>query len=439
MTKKQKIVYLYFILLPFIDVITSLIVRFTDSKISIGSIVKGFTLLFGIIYTIFFSKSKLRKISIKYLLIITLFILLYIFTKYEIFSLFFFYNEINNIMHYFYFPLMIVGIFNYFDDIQIPNKHIEKVLFINSICYSLLLLIPYAIGTSFNSYRWDNFFGNNGWFFSANEIGAITVILLSSTLYFLNYHNKKIILIVIPILLSIILVGTKVSFLGMIIVVLLISIFYIIKEKEKNYFIPIFLIISLFILCTISPTINNFNSSIDNLNLPEDTNIENSKENNLITLKDLTDNKIIIDTCRLIFNEREDFFANNFYVYSKSGVTNILFGIGWTNWSKYNYDYERKLIEIDYLDIIIHYGVLGFIVYFAPAIYLLFNILKNKTKKGYYVWYNLIIFILGILISSIAGHVLSAPAVSIYLVLILYLIYNYKKGSYKNEKNSNIR
>ncbi|MDE7213085.1 MAG: O-antigen ligase family protein, partial [Anaeroplasmataceae bacterium] len=63
-----------------------------------------------------------------------------------------------------------------FDDFNIDNKFIKKILFINCIMYTLLLLIPYVSGTSFDSYCDNGGSGKNGWFYAANETGAIMIL-----------------------------------------------------------------------------------------------------------------------------------------------------------------------------------------------------------------------------------------------------------------------
>ena len=118
----------------------------------------------------------------------------------------------------------------------------------------------------------------------------------------------------------------------------------------------------------------------------------------------------------------EEFFLKNYSIYSESKIKNQLFGISWCVRKSINYDVKKKLIEIDYLDIIIHYGIIGFIIYFMPLVYLFIRMIKEKTKKTPEFWLYLILLLLELFVSSFAGHVLSAPAVSIYLVLVMYLI-----------------
>ena len=49
-------------------------------------------------------------------------------------------------------------------------------------------------------------------------------------------------------------------------------------------------------------------------------------------------------------------------------IVNILEknNIAYRKYETTDYDYYKKVIEIDVLDILLHYGIVGFAVYFAP-------------------------------------------------------------------------
>lgn len=419
MDKKQKIIYLYFIILPIIDVITSLIARFANINLSLGMIVKGLTMVFSIFYVFFFSKSKYRHPSIIYTIVLVLFGLIYFITKSEILNIHNIVFEISYAFHYLYFPIMIMGVFNIFEDYKMPKEIIYKILLINSFMYMLLLLIPYITNTSFNSYNWNNVKGKNGWFYSANETGAICILLLSSMLFLLDNNKKIKILLVLPLLLSIALIGTKVSYLGMIIVTILVALVFIMKEKKERFKLPIMLIAILVVVCNFSPALSNLAGQMDTIDEPDDT-VE--RQYKYEKIEDLIKNKNVAKVVKLSLNGRESFFLKNYSVYADSRLSDKLFGLSWCYRESINYDVEKKLIEIDYLDIIIHYGIIGFIIYFIPLVYLFIRMIKEKTKKTPEFWLYLILLLLELFVSSFAGHVLSAPAVSIYLVLVMYLI-----------------
>lgn len=419
MNKKQKAVYIYFIILPFLDLITSLITRFTDMSLSLGMIIKGITLMFSIVYILFCSKSKYRKKSIIYLIVLSIFMLFYLGTKSDIWTLECIINEVVYAFRYFYFPLMILGVLNIFNDFKIDNNFIKRILLINCIIYTFLLIVPYITGTSFNSYRYNNVFGTNGWFYAANETGVITVILLCSIIYFLDIKKKWKVLLTIPILLSIAIIGTKVSYLGMIIVTIMVAVYFIIKNKKEYFVLPLTLILILMAVCNFSPTYENLQGSIDRVSNTEET----EKDTNN-TINDIVSNKNIAKIITVALNGREEFFLKNYNIYSNSDVIDKLFGLSWSNRSKINYTFEKKLVEIDYLDIFLHYGIIGFIVYFLPLIYFLIKVLKNIKAATTEARFYLLVLLLALAISCFAGHVLAAPSVSIYLILLIAIIDN---------------
>jgi len=437
MNKKQKIIYFYFIILPFIDLITSLITRFTKIPLSLGMLVKGITLIISILYIFFLSKSKYRKKSIYYLIILFLFGIMYIITKRDIWQLRLLANEITYAFRYFYFPIMLCGLINIFEDFKINNKLIKKIILINCISYVFLLLIPYITGTGFKSYRYSEMYGMNGWFYAANETGAIMIILSSCILDLLDDNKKYKITFIIPMLLSISLLGTKVSYLGLILIILIICIMYIIKHKNDNYkvnkyILPMFLLFILGGVSLISPTITNLEGRIEDVNNPE---VEVNKSEELSekkeklnlkyeTIEDLIPNKKLSKLFTVALNGRVDFFLKNYSIYSEVGIINQLFGLSWSNRPNLNYTIDKKLIEIDYLDIFIHYGMIGFIIYFLPLLYVLIKVITKRKIINVDTLFYIILLLLMLGISSFTGHILAAPSVSIYLILIMLIIIN---------------
>lgn len=476
MSKKEKLIYIYILLLPIMDLITSLTKDF--ASISINMIIKGLTILFLLIY-IFFTKSKYKKISLIYIISLFIYVIAYFTTKIDAWSISFFENEIINGFKYLYFPLMLIGTLNLFDDLNIQNKKLKKVLLINLLTYSILLIIPWLTNTSHNSYGNDfAFAGIKGWFYSANEIGAILTILLVTMYELMDLKNKKKIFAILPILVSISLIGTKVSFIGMIGMSLLVLCHFIIKNKRKSFILSGTLFLFLIIAILFSPFKNNILIAIDvknnnviieneetltdpNKNTESNENIDNKEntENNENDENEVNDNnfnnmnstsdKPIIDKynsvddiiknknigifVKVLFSDRETFFIKNYSIYEQSGFKNIMFGLGWSDRETINYTYYKKVIEIDFLDILIHYGIIGFILYFIPLILLFIKLLKNIKRITIEAALYILTFICALGISIFAGHIFSAPSVSIYLVFIIIIIKNEIEMK-KNEK-----
>jgi len=97
-----------------------------------------------------------------------------------------------------------------------------------------------------------------------------------------------------------------------------------------------------------------------------------------------------------------------------------------------HYNYEKiknlletkyKVIEIDYFDILYKEGIIGFIVYFTPVIYILIKIIKN-TKLNFENVNNLGTLLLIFLIALFQGHIFITPQASIFISLLLVIIHN---------------
>ena len=91
--KYLKILYMFILLQPFIDLITSLMTRFDVAIVSLGVIIRGIFIVVMLCYLFFFNRSKYRKTSIIYIILLGVFYLFYLLTKKEFFFNFeFLYN-----------------------------------------------------------------------------------------------------------------------------------------------------------------------------------------------------------------------------------------------------------------------------------------------------------------------------------------------------------
>lgn len=435
MDKKQKIIYIYFMILPFVDVVTSLITRFSELPLSLGMLVKGITIVISILYILFWSKSKYRKISIHYFIMLFIFEIIYLLTKSDIWNLSSILNEIVYVFRYFYFPVMVCGLANIFEDFNIDNRIIKKILVINCISYVLLLLIPYITGTGFSSYRYSSMQGENGWFYAANETGTIMIVLSACILYCLDLVKKYKVLFSIPIILVTIIIGTKVSNLGLILNILMICFTFFIENKESKktfdkIMLPALLLIFLGVIFKYSPAVNNLEGRIDDVKNQASVSEKKEESKDEVkyryeTIEDLIPNKSIAKVFTVVFSGRTDFFLKNYSIYYESSLSDKLFGLSWSNRPSLNYNVQKKLVEIDFLDIFLHYGILGFIVYFIPLFYFFYMFFKNRRFIKMRCIYFTFLLLLCLAISSFSGHVLAAPAVSIYLVLLMIIVRNY--------------
>ena len=97
-----------------------------------------------------------------------------------------------------------------------------------------------------------------------------------------------------------------------------------------------------------------------------------------------------------------------------------------------NYTDKIKLIEMDFHDLFFAFGIVGFLIYLIPLLYFgitLFIRMITNFKKIMTVKYMLLAstLILSLGIGFMSGHVLTAPAVSIFFVVILaYIIVDFE-------------
>lgn len=427
--KHSKKLEVYFILLPFIDLITALLTRNTNLSITPGIIIKSIFLLVMVIY-IFRTKSKYRKVSLYLLLLSLIYIIGYFAVKPGILNWHFIITELTFIFKLIYFPISFMGLLCIFDDNNYDKSKINKILKYTLIIYILLLIIPLIFNIAYTTYP-TKLKGYIGLFYAGNEIANIMILLLPFAYLYLE-KNKYSFLILFPIVLTITLIGTKVATFGCLIITLITFIFCLIKQKFKikSSVIKTFLILAFTVFISInSYAVYNYNYMKNYYYKDETKEIiidENNKKEVEEISKQITDfynknqlSKII----RPLISGRDMLLANTLSVYNDiNDDSNIWFGIGFSNTPKVDNTNIGRLIEIDICDLYFHFGLLGLVVSLYPFIFLCYKIIKNWKKITLNCTYLITILLLIAGISTLSGHVLFAPAVSIYLVLYLLLI-----------------
>lgn len=418
----KKLVYFIFLLLPFIDLASSITTRFTNISMSIGAILKGLLLIFLVIYTLFFTKSKYKKISVIYIILTIIFSLAYLLTKPIFWNFEIIFNELNYLVKFLFFPISFFAFLCIFDDINFDKKKVEKLMLYTIITYSILLILPILTKTSFNTYE-NGLYGMVGWFYAANEISTILVLLFPFSYLLINNKRKYLFLGILPILLVISYVGTKVSLFGLIIsgfIVLIISYLYN-KKIFKNPFISSFIIFVVILIINFgSYTIKNFFTVLDT---PSQTEIYEC-----IECEELPGDSLLTKIKKYglrLLSQRNYFLKNTNDIYRENfSNETFLLGLGFNNNNEINNPNVTKLIEMDILDIFYHLGFLAVLLFLFPFIFLLYLFTKVKfklTKER--VFYSLMI-LMSLGISTIAGHVYMAPAVSIYVVIYCMFLAN---------------
>ena len=410
---KTNILLIYLFSQPFLDLVTSICLNILNINLTVGIVVRVLFLIFLAFMFIFNSKSETKKKKFLYLIIISLYLIIF-FTQILLLKgtdvLFY---ELSNTIRCFYFPILLILLIDYLEKEKIEIK--EKVWHYLFMIYIILISIPTITNTGFNGYTQGKI-GNIGWFNSSNEISAIISLLLPLFMNSLKTIKNKLILVIeLFITLYVIFnLGSKIVILSLGIIILYYGYKYIRKlisnkEKKKIGLLTTCLVICLVVASIFVPRTNFYKNIKIHLDFLE---VDNAVE--------VFTNPKVFD--HFIFSSRLTFLENTYSNYMNSNLSEKILGIGYIE----NYGTDNvslKMIEMDPFDILFRHGILGFIIYFIPFICALIEIKDkfkmNKEKSKVVLIMSVII---GIILMCLSGHVLTSPAVSIYLSVVMMLL-----------------
>ncbi len=397
----EKIIILFILTQPLLDLITSISINVFNLYITLGTIVRLGFLAF-VLYSLFFVYKKKDFLYITLILIYLLFFLFGVFLRVEKSA---FINETQGALRTFYFPLLLYSLYLLKDEIRISIR----VLFYSLLIYLVLVSIPNLLGISFKSYDIAKT-GGLGFFNSANEISAIISILTPIAIIYIvtvENHLYRIITCLIY-LITVFTLGTKTPILSLVITMSFIVIFLIKKlviekkYKELSGLFVIFLtmMISVIVIVPSTAFYKNIKTHLEYLE------IDSLKEV-------LTDYKHID---HFIFSERLKFLDDKSDYYQKGTSYEKAFGVGY-----YKGLHEEKMIEIDYFDIYYSHGYIGFMLFFSAPIYIVIDSVRRDRKKNFNSRMLSLSLFLIFLLAFFTGHVLNAPAVSIFVICLMIL------------------
>lgn len=421
----ENFLLLFIILQPILDLVTSLSIIVFQASATVGIFVRLIVMGFGILYIILQARKKDNRKYIYYLGLLALVFLIGLIINKMVKHPILMGEEIKYIAKTMYTFVMLGCYILVFKSFLQKGKEIGKA--ITYVVYATLLIntvmvISLATSTDFNSYEYFKT-GSRGWFYAGNELGAILAISFPIVLLFATEKTKRMkdIVFWIPAMLSIFslfAVGTKVGYgaillgLGTVVVVCLLQgIFH--KESRSilllNGVIGAVLLAGVALYTPYSPITNN--TKVHMKLIEEQQN--QAKEN--VAPGDLPKDQV----GDIIFSGRETFLNMEKTQFKNAPLSQKLFGMGYGG----NYKSEPKLIEQDFFDLFYSYGYIGFLFIIIPFAYYGVKMLRTFIKKWRElsnIQYALLVIgmALGLGIAFTAGHVLMAPGVSIYLVVI---------------------
>lgn len=386
-TNITTIIGVFLIISPFLDLFTSIGIKYNIDQLTIGIIIRGLFMLLMIYYSIFLKDNK--KQTIIFLSVIFTYIALFL-TKTILTNGNITY-ETTVIFKTFYFIILSITFINL-------EKSIDSKYYIACFTtYLLLVFIPNILNIGFNSYEIAKV-GQVGWFNSANEISTILSILTPILIVYLMTKKNKIlsVLYLIIILITFFSIGTKVPILSLAIICgfyLLYSLYKLIRKKDTKKIT--FILTGLFIIIISTAILLPKTSFYKNIKI----HLEYLEVDNIVEI--FTDTELID---HFLLGSRLKLLSQNIKTYKESSTVEILLGIG----------AEHRQSEMDFFDIFINYGIIGFALI---ATILIILIIRQKPK---YTANTKLSLLLAITISFLSGHVLVSPAVSIFIPLLLF-------------------
>lgn len=487
MTKKTQknlllILLIYILFQPILDILSNL---YVDGIIPFGisTIVKPL-FVFSLAIYVFFNYCKKKKCWVLYGLLFIILIIGHTFILYRLFI------DSSVILHELRFLLNIIymvalfiiffTLYHFYEDKKDLLKKLKKVLTLTFLMYSILLIIAVLTKTSGMTYEYADKYkkGYKGWYDSGQILGHAISIVFPALLYtVLKPRNKWYfrLLFIVPIIIVVSLLGTKVPYIIVLLVLILyliISVFnmFINKFYKKNIFnfcLVFICIITMILTYKYTPVYyntqinnSNYNASLDSYNMKRidgnynieklDSIIEKNKNNNvseLVLYKEWSSKssnylqnlykKGVVHPA----NNRSRQFYYSLKKYSLSDYEYKLFGIGFLI-------QENTLAEeSDFFMALFCFGIVGFICmlliplkeFIKSTIYMIKNI-KTNDLETYLLYMGLGIFFC---ISIYAGYTFIYTNFSIYLVILITMLKSkifineeYKKKNIKPKKIS---
>ncbi len=408
--KNISIICIIFLLSgPIIDFVTGIMLHFFNYNLTLGVVLRMLFLFFIFYTTIFIYK---KKKNLWYLGIFGCYFLFFILGLFLFKENPNYFQEIQNTLRLFYFPLLLISLFSIKEHIKITNLSFVIMLSF----YLILIFIPLVLGVGIESYAITKE-GTLGFYNSANEISAI-IAILTPILFIIFYESKNIffkLFITFIYLVVILSIGTKTPLLAFLISVFVVFIYILYRAfiSKKYKLITSFtaiIVALILVIVVVAPKTSFYRNIKVHLDYLEVDNIF-----------DIFKEKELID--HFIFSQRLTFLNNKEKLYDNSNNYQKIFGLGYYDGNK-----ELKSIEIDYFDIYYNQGIVGFIIFFLPYIYILVTVLKKRNVFSFNQLMLYLSLFLIIILSLFTGHVITAPAVSgIICFLILSLMKKEKK------------
>lgn len=448
-TWRSKLLIGFILMQPFIDILTSLGMRYLESSITVGVVVRSLFLVV-IMLDLFITKDlRERKTVLAYVFVLAVYCVMFLGLTLITPNTGSLFTNIKQLFKVVYFPLTLVYFYQMYKEnkITISKELLTNVLFI----YMLILFTGYVTGTGFSAYS-NRDSGNKGWFFAGNDLTAIISLLIPIAFHTVVsqfskekplIHKVLIALYFFLIVFSATHIGTKAIFLSTLAYFLIYGLYHGVKFliEKKSIQVRLFgtsfiLVLVMLISMKFTPIGESFN--VLQFKFTQDTGVkppivveppvDQEPDSNVFTEEESQEMEEIVERPAyrimnwLLSNRLTKAVPVHVHFMNESSATKA-FGIGYFEETG-KIDLSTQ-VEIDFLSIFYRHGVLGTIILLLPMACIIIRELRRALKNFSLIVSNtellvlLLIVMYSLAFALITGHVIVSPAVSIYVSLIL--------------------
>ncbi|MEF7556593.1 O-antigen ligase family protein [Bacillus thuringiensis] len=436
---------LFIVFQPILDLLTSFSIYILHMSATVGIVVRFTFMLLALGYLLLHHKQQGTKKYILYLCLFGIVLAIGLVNNLMIKSPVSFGEEVKFIMKSVYPIVLLFGYIIALKELKNNEFAFHKIItyfLYATLILSVSIIAAMATGTDFPSYP-NSKIGSRGWFFAGNDLSSIFAIMFPIVVLYSVHKTTSFSKVYywIPTVLAMyasIMIGTKVGY-GAIVITLGIALFFLFieymmhrKKEGKGFTYLVNTIVAavvlggLLVLTPQTPIAKNMSIHLQIYEYKKSVQDEKDRKEGKVVKEEehkqgeLTDSEMK----SLIYSDRDKFLKVYKQYYKEAPLSQKLFGMGYAG----NYTTKMKLVEMDFHDLFFAFGIVGFLMYLLPLLYFgikIFIRLITNFKKLFSVKHMLLAstLVLSLGIGFMSGHVLTAPAVSIFFVVILaYLI-----------------
>ncbi|MBG9540878.1 hypothetical protein BM74_05865 [Bacillus thuringiensis] len=436
---------LFIVFQPILDLLTSFSIYVLHMSATVGIVVRFAFMLLALGYLLLHHKQQGAKKYILYLCLFGIVLAIGLVNNLMVKSPVSFGEEVKFIMKSVYPIVLLFGYIIALKELKNNEFAFHKIIayfLYATLILSVSIIAAMATGTDFPSYP-NSKIGSRGWFFAGNDLSSIFAIMFPIVVLYSVHKTTSFSKVYywIPTVLAMyasIMIGTKVGY-GAIVITLGIALFFLFieymmhrKKEGKGFTYLVNTIVAavvlggLLVLTPQTPIAKNMSIHLQIYEYKKSVQDEKDRKEGKVVKEEehkqgeLTDSEMK----SLIYSDRDKFLKVYKQYYKEAPLSQKLFGMGYAG----NYTTKMKLVEMDFHDLFFAFGIVGFLMYLLPLLYFgikIFIRLITNFKKLFSVKHMLLAstLVLSLGIGFMSGHVLTAPAVSIFFVVILaYLI-----------------